>query len=571
MITLIATHKKHSKSDFGHKPGPDLFLCHLILNFVIETAGDGTEITNLTQNRHMTTQDYPIGIQTFRTIREEGKLYVDKTAYIHQLVSKGKYYFLSRPRRFGKSLLISTLKSFFEGHKELFEGLDICRHPHDWLAYPIFHFNLVNFDASRTDGLHSILNAHFANWEKEYGKDESEIDYSQRLYGLIKRATEKTGRKVVILIDEYDKALTATMTNPSLNSEMRNILYPIYSCLKGADEFIRFAMLTGVTRFSHLSIFSGINNLFDISLSPHFGAICGITQEELCRYFLPGIKNLARYRNISSEEAIRKLKSTYDGYHFSENCPDIYNPYSLMCALESLRFGSFWYTTGTPEFLLKSLRESSLYLPDLLHSEATEQQLAEVESYTRTPVSLLFQTGYLTIKSWNADSSIISLGFPNKEVEEAFFDGLLPAYSDTENFVASDSINHFIKSVNAGDPATFIESLQSFLADIPYNLSRCKPEIYFENNLYIIFRLLGYRISTEYKTSRGRIDIVLRTEDFIYVMELKLNKSAQEAIDRINSKEYAMPFRREGCKLFKIGMNFSSQSRTIDSWIIETD
>lgn len=517
----------------------------------------------------MTAQDYPIGIQTFRTIREEGKLYVDKTGYVHQLVSKGKYYFLSRPRRFGKSLLISTLKSFFEGSKELFDGLEISRYGHDWQRYPIFHLNLVNFDASRTEGLHSILNAHFSAWEAEYGKDESESDYAQRFYGLIKRAWQTTGKKAVILIDEYDKALTATMSDPVLNAEMRNILYPIYSCLKGADEFIRFAMITGVTRFSHLSIFSGINNLLDISLSPKFGAICGISQEELGKYFLPGIKNLAEYRKMSLQQTIDKLKEKYDGYHFSENCPDIYNPYSLMCALDSLRFGSFWYTTGTPEFLLDSLRQSAIYLPDLLHSETTEQQLVEVESYTRTPLAVLFQTGYLTIKYWDEDSSNLTLGFPNQEVEEAFFNGLLPAYSNKGNFETSDEINRFIKAVNNGDPETFIRNLQSFLADIPYDLSKCKPEIYFENNLFIIFKLLGYRVYTEYKTSWGRIDLLIHTKDFVYVIEIKLNGSARAAIDQINGKDYTLPFERDNRTLFKIGMNFSSSTRTIDSWLIE--
>lgn len=515
------------------------------------------------------TQDYPIGIQTFQTIREENKLYVDKTGYVHQLVSKGKYYFLSRPRRFGKSLLISTLKSFFEGRKDLFEGLEISRYHHDWLSYPIFHLNLVNFDSSRVEGLHSILNAHFASWEAIYGKDESEIDYSQRFYGVIKRAYQKTGRKAVILVDEYDKALTATMSDPALNTEMRNILYPIYSCLKGADEFIRFAMLTGVTRFSHLSIFSGINNLLDISLSPKFGAICGISQEELEKYFIPGIENFSVYRNRTPERTMQSLKDRYDGYHFSENCPDIYNPYSVMCALDSLRLGSFWYTTGTPEFLLDSLKESNLYLPDLLHSETTEQQLVEVESYTRTPVALLFQTGYLTIKYWEEGTDNLTLGFPNKEVEEAFFNGLLPAYSNKESFEASDEINRFVKAVNAGDPETFIGNLKSFLADIPYELSKCKPEIYFENNLYIIFKLLGYRVFSEYKTSKGRIDLLIKTKDYIYLLEIKLNGSAESAIDQINNKDYIAPFITDGRKIFKIGVNFSSATRTIDSWLIE--
>lgn len=363
---------------------------------------------------------YPIGIETFSKIREEGYLYVDKTEFVQRLVADGGFFFLSRPRRFGKSLLLSTIEAYYEGRRDLFEGLAISKYPHDWRPQPVFRLNFVNFDTGHIEGLRSTLEAQISHWEQIYGSDPSELDYGQRFYGVIRRAYERTGEKVAILIDEYDKPLFSTIDRPELNNRFREILKSVYGTLKAADRYIRFALVTGVTRFSRLSIFSDINNLRDISLSYDYAAICGITEDDMLTNCSEGIECFAMANSISYEEAFRKLKDNYDGYHFAAVSPDIYNPFSLFNALTEYKIKEYWFSTGTPTFLLKILREQRSDLKDLFDINIHERFLNRGDSPSTNPIAFLFDMGYLTIKGNNESTEEIRLGIPNPEVQKGF-------------------------------------------------------------------------------------------------------------------------------------------------------
>lgn len=516
----------------------------------------------------MKAQKFPVGIETFSIIREDGFVYVDKTEYIHQLVSGSGLYFLSRPRRFGKSLLLSTIEAFFTGRRELFKGLAIDSYDHSWERHPVFRLNFVNAALSSVDGLKSLMHSYLCEWESKYGITDTGFDYPQRFQRCIEAAVNCTGKKAVILIDEYDKALVSSLDDAELNGQFRAFLKPIYGTLKAAGAHIRFALITGVSRFSRLSIFSDINNLSDISLSDRFAAICGITEEEMLTQCQGGIRELAEYMGVDYYHMTQILKRQYDGYHFTPGCPDIYNPFSLFSAFQLKAIDNYWFATGTPTFLIRSLRNSDTYLPDLLHNEADVTELSDIDSYQSSAIGLLFQTGYLTIKRFDPDYQTYLLGLPNLEVANGFFKDLLPEYMDTSKSAGFKEIRAFIKDVKEGDPESFIIRLQSFLADIPYEISKCKPEIYFENNLYIIFKLMGFTIDAEYRTASGRIDLLLRTDRFIYLMELKLNGTPEEAISQIDSKDYLIPFSCDNRRLFKIGISFSSATRNIDRWLI---
>lgn len=516
-----------------------------------------------TGNRH-----FPIGIETFSKIRENDLVYVDKTDLIYDLVSKNGYYFLSRPRRFGKSLLLSTIHSFFDGRRELFEGLDISLRNHSWEKHPVFHLNLVNANLSSEHGLEDIIVQHLEYWEREFGISTNARQLPQRFYAVIRRAVETSGQQAVVLIDEYDKPLISTFGDEELHNKFRAILKPLYATLKAADQYICFAMITGVSRFSRLSIFSDINNLIDISLDNRYASICGITEDEMIRDCMHGIEKIAAATNSSIDEAIAVLKKNYDGYHFTSKCPDIYNPFSLFNAFEKGEFGSYWFATGTPTFLVKALRNSGAYLPDILNSEVDTTQLSDIDSYSTSSISLLFQTGYLTIKKYDPEYDSYLLGMPNREVANGFFKDLLPIYMDDHDRNSLSVVRDFCRKVNSGDADGFISALQAFLADIPYHLSKNKPEIYFENNLYIIFKLMGFTVQTEYATSSGRIDILVTTKKFIYVIELKLNGTAEDAIRQIEEKDYAIPFSCNSQTIFRIGISFSPKTRNISRWII---
>lgn len=511
---------------------------------------------------------FPVGIETFEKIRKNGYVYVDKTEHIHRLVRDGGYYFLSRPRRFGKSLLLSTIEAFFEGKRELFDGLAISHYEYTWECHPVFRLNLVNFNTCSATGLLSILEQHIAYWEEIYGEDIPGLDLAQRFYGVIKRASEQTGRQAVVLVDEYDKALVSNFEDEKLHAQFREILKPIYGTLKAADRYIVFALIMGVTRFSKLSIFSDINNLSDISLENQYSAICGITEQEMLTSCRHGVEKIADRLGVSFDEAVRALKNNYDGYHFTGKSPDIFNPYSLMSAFRKEEIGNYWFITGTPTFLIERLRSMDVSLPELLKTEADQKELMDIDSYGLSAVALLFQTGYLTIKHYDAEYDTYFLGLPNREVAHGFFKDLLPVYMDDRQAGSLRFIRAFCKDVVAGEAERFIIKLQSFLSDIPYDLSKNKPEIYFENNIYIIFRLMGFTVYTEYRTSNGRIDLLVKTNQYIYIIELKLNGTAEEALQQIEEKGYALPFAHEERVVFKIGISFSHKTRNIDHWII---
>lgn len=513
---------------------------------------------------------YPIGIEDFGEIKTGGYLYIDKTEYLHRLLSGSKYYLLCRPRRFGKSLFLSMTQAFFEGKHDLFEGLAITRYDYDWQPHPVLHLNLVGTDTSNPEALKKLLSIQFQEWERMYGLKDTQNELSIRFGSIIRAAFECTGKQVVILVDEYDKPLVSNIDDDRTKDAFRNILKPIYSSLKGYDKYIKMALLTGVSRFSRLSIFSDLNNLNDISMDSEFDAVCGITEEEMLDNCREGIMQLADKNSLSYDEAVAKLKENYDGYHFSEESPDMYNPFSLLCALSKKKIQDFWFATGTPTFLLKAIVAKGVNLEEYLNSrEADSSSLTTTDTYSSNIVPLMFQTGYLTITGYDRETQSYHLGIPNREVEKGIFKGLMPMCTGLSSDDADDFIRKSGRLLYNGFPQEFLEHLKALLADIPYSLTCKKTEIYFENNLYVIFKMLGYQVSTEYHTSRGRIDVLVKTPKFIYIMELKRDGSAAEAMRQIENREYAIPFSSDGRQIVKIGINFSSESRTITDWLIE--
>lgn len=508
---------------------------------------------------------YPIGIQNFEKIRKEGYVYVDKTAWVYQLVKGGNYYFLSRPRRFGKSLLVSTLEAYFQGKKELFKGLSIGQLEQEWGKYPVFHLDLNAQKYESPQDLVNMLNMALTRWEKLYGKEVSEASPSLRFQGVIRRASEMTGCKVVVLVDEYDKPLLQTIGNDSLQEEYRNTLKAFYGVLKSCDQYIRFALLTGVTKFNKVSVFSDLNNLRDISMLREYENICGISEEELRRDFMEDVEVLAEAGGTHLEDTYQRLKEWYDGYHFTSDGADIYNPFSLLNTFANRDFGNYWFETGTPTFLVKLLKESRYDLQRLTGEVAMADSLQGINSMSNNPVPYLYQSGYLTIKGYNREFQVYELGFPNKEVEEGFTKFLLPCYAHLHSGNVAFELMSFVKEVREGDVEGFMRRLQSFFADIPYEMTR-DLELHYQNVLFIVFKLLGFYTQVEYHTSQGRIDLVLNTDKYIYVMEFKLEGTAEEAIRQIEEKNYALPFAADSRMVYKIGVNFSNQIRGIESW-----
>lgn len=512
---------------------------------------------------------YPVGIETFSEIIEGGYAYVDKTEVIYRLTQSGKYFFLSRPRRFGKSLMLSTIEAYYEGRKDLFEGVWLgSAEGIDWTARPVLRLNFVQ-SGTTVDSLRSTLECSFTNWEQKYKVLSKELDYGNRFLKIIQAAYTITGKKVVVLIDEYDKVLVNTIHEPGLHEEMKQILKPVFGVLKGADRYIEFAMLTGVSRFAKLSIFSDLNNLRDISLSDEFCTICGITEDELKDGFRQGVEDFADSKGIAFDEMLQLLKRNYDGYHFSAKCPDIYNPFSLLNAFAEKQILHRWFESGTPTFLVKMMQESEMDIRSILSTEADSTSLSSSESSFTNLTALLFQTGYLTIKGYNEEDEEYMLGIPNREVAEGMFKCLLPVYSGQGKDPSMLAYRDIRSAIRGGEPEEMLRRLQSFFDGIPYSLSKGRAESYFQNNLYIIFSLLGFAVEAEYTTARGRIDILLKTPKYIYVMELKLDGSPQEALQQIEKRGYCSQFKDDPRHLFRIGISFSKDKRNIDSWIIE--
>ena len=528
----------------------------------------------------------PIGVQSFKVLRNDRYLYVDKTAYIAQLVTSSRVYFLSRPRRFGKSLFLSTLAAYFLGQKELFKGLYLEKAEEEqavlesrtaWQEYPVFYLDFNTGNYNFMEALRENLNIFLSRLEDIYGKEAIEETPPKRFEGLLKRAYEKTGKQVVILVDEYDKPLLQTMgVNEALNEQYRNELKAFYSVIKTCDEYIRFAFLTGVTKFSKISIFSDLNNLRDISLEKHYAGICGISQKELEANFQPEIQVLADGQDLTYQETLTALQQWYDGYCFAPAGESMYNPFSLLNAFAKERFGSYWFETGTPTFLVNYLKEAHYFIPDLDGQVVlTESELQTYRAIAQEPFPILFQSGYLTIKEYIKEARLYRLGFPNDEVRYGFLENLLPAYAPVPFGETGKSVWQFVEDVRKGNVNGFMERMQSLIAGVSYDNFSSKElklrEQNYQTAVYLIFKLMGQFVQTEVHCAMGRADCVVQTADSIYIFEFKLSGtgSAENAIAQIQKQNYAEKYKTNGKKIVLIGSSFDDNTRTIKDWKTE--
>lgn len=507
---------------------------------------------------------FPIGEQSFSEIRTAGKVYIDKTGYI-PLLLKNKYYFLSRPRRFGKSLFLSTLENFFRGRKELFEGLHVRENFNwNWEPYPVIRMDFTGEDYTVDGNLEKFLSAFLRDNEEEHGIEPYPDDtISLRFASLIKKLSKKTGKKVVILVDEYDKPILDAIDNDSVAKRNTEVLRALYSVLKAQSESIEMAFLTGITRLGNLNIFSGINNLKDISLYDDYAAICGISEWEINTYLKESIKRFAELNKISLSESLKLLKTRYDGYHFSIDSPDIYNPFSLFSCLETGRLGYRWYTSGNPYFLFTILRKNEVKLSNLENIKCRASVLEGVHASISDVLTLLYQTGYLTIKDYLPEEEAYLLGYPNEEVRKAFIEGLLSEFSGVRHEDSESAISELKKLANTGDVDGMMRVLDDFFCRIPYDLQLDK-EVNFQNVIYCLFVLLGAEVEAEHHTSNGRIDLVLKTEKYIYIFEFKINSKPEKALVQIETKDYKAAFLRDGRQIIEIGVNFSTRTRRIE-------
>ena len=511
---------------------------------------------------------YPIGIQDFESLRTNDYTYVDKTSLIYKLANEGKYYFLSRPRRFGKSLLVSTLSAYFSGKRELFKGLEIEQLEKDWKKYPVMHIDLNTGKYDSIDALNENLDYQITKFENTYGAPDKLYSLPLRFASVIEKACQKTGQPVAILVDEYDKPMLQAINNKELQEQFRATLKAFYSVLKTQDKYIRFAFLTGVTKFGKVSVFSDLNNLIDISMDARYQAICGITEKEMHEYFEEGIKFVAENNELTIEETCEKLRKRYDGYHFHQKSEGIYNPFSLLNTFAKGEFGSYWFETGTPTFLVQLLQRDKFYLPDLTEQQVTADFLNSIDSIDESPIPIIYQSGYLTIKGYNERFKFYTLGFPNEEVEEGFTNYLLPYYTHLGSESGPMFISNFVLSLESGKPEAFMKRMQVLFADSDYKIVG-DAELYFQNAFYVVTKLLGFYVDVERTISDGRIDMVAKTKDYIYIFEFKYDKDAHTALQQIEDKGYAKPFAADKRKLIKVGVNFSRQHRCIDDWKVE--
>ncbi|MDE6740932.1 MAG: ATP-binding protein [Muribaculaceae bacterium] len=513
---------------------------------------------------------YPIGQQDFRELRKDECLYVDKTMYIAKILeSKQRYWFLARPRRFGKSLFLSTLQYFYEGRRELFKGLHIESIDWAWNSYPVLRLDLNTEKYRESVSLDSVLDNYFRNWEKEYGVEAVGDSLSVRFHNIIVAAHEKTGCKVVILVDEYDKPLVNNLNDDDNFEHYRAKLASVYSNFKSSAEHIQLVFLTGVSRFSKLSVFSDLNNLNDITFDSDFADICGITGNELIENFRVGIENFAQENEISYQEACLELKRNYDGYRFAKKGSDIYNPWSVLNCLSKREISNYWGRTGKPTLIAEAMYRFDEDIESLLNTQCDETTLQGFDLRNVSPLAMLFQTGYLTIKDFDRETQLFTLGIPNKEVTESLFKELLPYYVKVKSGGDSETIvRNIVNSILLGQPEKLVRNIDIFLAGIPYDM-KMEDENNLHNAIYILLTLIGVKVETEVHTSYGRMDLVVKTGKFIYIIELKYDRSADEAMDQIEDKQYALPYANDARRLFKIGLNFSSKTRHLDAPRIE--
>ena len=510
---------------------------------------------------------YPIGIQNFEKLRQGGFSYVDKTDLIHQIAKNGGYYFLGRPRRFGKSLLISTMEAYFQGKKDLFKGLALEKLENEWTEYPVLHLDLSGKEYKSMEDLDVRLDRHLSLWESNFDAAKRYPMADARFSDIIDTAYEKTGKPVVILIDEYDKPILDSAGNEPLREAYRSRLQGFYSVMKSQDGKIRFGFLTGITKMGKLSIFSGLNNLKDISMDHRYVDICGISEDDLHACFDESVQEMADANRLSKEECYAKLKDYYDGYHFCENSADIYNPFSLLNALDSQRFKDYWYETGTPTFVVKALRNGKFNLEDLTLDGVPASALTGVNSDDSDPIPILYQSGYLTIQSYNEQTEEYSLKYPNKEVERGFMQGLANIYVPSARYNSPFAVRKFAEDFKKGDAEGLMKRFEAFFADADYEIAG-DAELYFQNTMYVMCKLMGQYVQVERHTSNGRMDIVVQTDKYVYIMELKMDATADEALKQIEDKAYAKPFAADPRQIFKIGVAFSKQTRRIEEWKI---
>ena len=512
---------------------------------------------------------YPVGEQDFPKIRKSGMVYVDKTNLIYQLASKGSHYFLSRPRRFGKSLLISTLEAYFQGRKELFKGLAIEQLEREWTVHPVFRLDMSGEKYAAIANLHSHLDNTLRYYERTYGLTPAATDtYGSRLANLIITAHDLTGQGVVVLVDEYDAPLLDSQNNPALQAEIRNIVRGFYSPLKAQAARLRFVFLTGITKFSQLSVFSELNNLMNISMMPQYEALCGITAEEMVTQMRLGIENLAEYHGCSPDEMVARLKMNYDGYHFGRRLVDVYNPFSLVKVFQYFELGQYWFDSGTPTWLLELLQGKHIELDELEHIITRSSRFDQPTEQVDDPIPVLYQSGYLTIKDYDPDSEMYTLGIPNREVRIGLGQSLV-------NYVkARPDSNDYLRKVyfqwrrGAATLADFMQVLKDFYSSIPYDVAN-DNERHYQAILYAVLASFGADIRVEERTAAGRADLVLLMPREIYLMELKYGHTVQEAMEQLRTKDYTVKYRHDGRPVRLLAINISKETRTIDDWLCE--
>ena len=517
----------------------------------------------------MNLMKFPIGIQSFEDIRKNNYLYVDKTEHINNLILNGKVYFLSRPRRFGKSLLISTIKSYFLGQKELFNGLKIEKLEQKWETYPVFHFDFTGKDYNSRNDLEEILKANLRGISEQYNLSTSEKSVELIFSDFIKQASEKFKKNVVVLVDEYDKPILEVLNNQQLNDEIRKLLKAFFGVLKKCDDYLKFVFITGVTKFSKVSIFSDINQINDITFSSISNSICGITQEELEFYFKNEFSSLAKELNINDEECLKLLKQKYDGYHFTKDLVDIYNPYSILKTFSDKFWGTYWFETGTPTFLIKLMEQNNFDIYNFTAGvEYSISTLMNKSDADFDIVQLLYQTGYITIKEWNKEFNTFILRYPNEEVEYSFLAVLLPSFLKQDQRTSDFWIREFYRDLKDGNVDSFMTRLKSIIATVPYSSEKNPSEHDFQITIYLIFTLLGQFTTSESYTNKGRIDCVVETFSTVYLFEFKVNQSSDTALQQIINNSYEQKYISSNKKIIKTGVSFDSSKKELSDWKI---
>lgn len=517
---------------------------------------------------------YPIGIQSFDQIIEDGYVYIDKTAQIYNLTHEGKIYFLSRPRRFGKSLLVSTLKNYYLGRRELFRGLAMERLETEWAVYPVFHVDFNGAVFSNAGQLEAMLRDYVEGWERMYGLvPDKELGLGLRFRHVLRAAHEQTGRRAVVLIDEYDKPILDVLdVDTSLEDRHRNVLKAFYSVFKAADEHLQFVLLTGVTKFSQVSVFSGFNQPKDISMDGRYEALCGITQDEIDRYFPHPIADMAADYRCTPEEMKQRLKQQYDGYHFSDRLTDVYNPFSLLNALDSRRIYDYWFRSGTPTYLIRLLAHFNENINELTGKYYRPEEFVDYKADVERPLPMIFQSGYLTIKNYNFQFNTFLLDFPNNEVKNGFLTMLATSYLKPQEEMGT-WIRSVVMTLQEGDTDRLRTLFTSFLASIPYTMRRkegeAERERYFQYTFYLIMRLVSvYTVYVEKAQSQGRVDCVVETPQYVYLFEFKLDGTAADALQQIEDRGYAREYAADARRLYRVGVGFSSETGTVSDWAV---